>query len=280
MSDKRVLSAYCRKTNKYFALEVSNASGDWEAVNFVELTEEQALTLASGGVSLPIISASSLLPCSRCGSRNVFGCSCARKAFQCAKSMKYNFQCLYCDQASLLKFETAMVMLVMDVSGSMAGVPLEKAKEAAANMVSQMDTDCIKVGLVSFSTEIKTILYPTNDKSMILQAIASLKAEGNTSEPLTYVLNGIQAGGLKVFIVLLTDGLWNDTDKAIAQAEKAKNLGYEIFAIGLGGVNKEFLEKIATSKDLALLTDPASLAKSFAGIGQRISDSVLNIKLP
>ena len=175
--------------------------------------------------------------------------------------MKYNFQCLYCDQASLLKFETAMVMLVMDVSGSMAGVPLEKAKEAAANMVSQMDTDCIKVGLVSFSTEIKTILYPTNDKSMILQAIASLKAEGNTSEPLTYVLNGIQAGGLKVFIVLLTDGLWNDTDKAIAQAEKAKNLGYEIFAIGLGGVNKEFLEKIATSKDLALLTDPASLSQ-------------------
>ena len=93
------------------------------------------------------------------------------------------------------------------------------------------------------------------------------------------MLSGIQAGGLKVFIVLLTDGLWNDTERAIAQAQKAKNLGYEIFAIGLGGVNKAFLEKIATSKDLAVLTDPASLTKSFAGIGQRISDSVLNIKL-
>lgn len=279
MSDKRVLAAYCRKTNKYFALEVSNARCDWEVVNFIDVTEEQALSLASGGVSLPITSAPSLLPCDRCGSRSVFGCSCARRAYQCTTSMQYHFQCLYCDQASLLKFETAMVMLVMDVSASMAGVPLEKAKEAAANMVSQMDTDCIRVGLVSFSTEIKTILYPTNDKNTILQAIASLKSESNTNEPLTYVLSGIQAGGLKVFIVLLTDGLWNDTERAIAQAQKAKNLGYEIFAIGLGGVNKAFLEKIATSKDLAVLTDPASLTKSFAGIGQRISDSVLNIKL-
>ncbi len=280
MSDKRVLSAYCKKTNRYFALEVSNAQGDWEAVNFIDLPEEQALTLASGGISLPLLSAPSLLPCNRCGNRNVFGCSCAAKSFQCSKKANYNFQCLYCDQADLLKFETAMVMLVIDVSGSMAGEPLVKAKEAAANMVSQMDTDCIRVGLVSFSTEIKTILYPTNDKRTILQAIASLKPEANTNEPLTYVVNGIQAGDLKVFIVLLTDGVWSEKEEAIAQAEKAKRLGYEIFAIGLGGVDKAFLEKIATSKDLALLTNPASLIKSFAGIGQRISDAVLNIRLP
>ena len=280
MSDKRVLSAYCKKTNRYFALEVSNAQGDWEAVNFIDLSEEQALTLATGGISLPLLSAPSLQPCSRCGGRKVFGCACAAKSFQCSKQSSYHFQCLYCNQADLLKFETAMVMLVIDVSGSMAGEPLVKAKEAAANMVSQMDTDCIRVGLVSFSTEIKTILYPTNDKQTILQAIGSLKPEANTNEPLTYVVSGIQAGDLKVFIVLLTDGIWNEKDKAIAQSEKAKDLGYEIFAIGLGGADKAFLEKIATSKDLALLTDPASLTKSFAGIGQKISDAVLNIRLP
>ena len=280
MSEKRVVAAYCRKTKRYFALEASNAGGNWEVDNFIDLTEEQALSLASGGLSLPLVSAPSLLPCNRCGSRNVFGCSCAKSFLQCSKNMKYNFQCLYCNQADLLKFETAMVMLVIDVSGSMSGEPLAKAKEAAANMVAQMDTDCIKVGLISFSTEIKTILYPSNDKNTILQAIASLKSESDTNEPLTYVMQSIQAGGLKVFIVLLTDGIWRNQDKAIAQAEKAKNWGYEIFAVGLGNAQKAFLEKIATSKDLAMLTDPASLTKSFAGIGQRISDSVLNIKIP
>lgn len=280
MSDKRVVAAYCKKTKRYFALEVSSARGGWEVNNFIDLTEEQALSLASGGISLPLVSAPSLLPCSKCGSRSVFSCSCARNFLQCSRNMGYNFQCLYCNQADLLKFETAMVMLVIDVSGSMAGEPLTKAKEAAVNMVTQMDTDCIKVGLISFSTEIKTILYPSSDKNTIFQAIASLKSESDTNEPLTYVMQNIQAGGLKVFIVLLTDGIWRDQNKAIAQAEKAKSLGYEIFAVGLGGVNKAFLEKIATSKDLAVLTNPASLTKSFAGIGQRISDSVLNIKLP
>ena len=87
----------CAKTGKYFALEVKKTDDAYRVVNMVELSGDEADHIASEIRLKDLRSADNLLPCYRCGSRKVMGCSCARNS-KCAKSTPYRFQCLYCEE--------------------------------------------------------------------------------------------------------------------------------------------------------------------------------------
>jgi hypothetical protein len=97
MNDTKIIKAICSRTGKYFALEVKQIGGEYRVVNMVELSGDEADRIASEIRVKELKSADNLLPCFRCGSRAVMGCTCAQNS-KCAKNKPFRFQCLYCGE--------------------------------------------------------------------------------------------------------------------------------------------------------------------------------------
>ena len=81
--------------------------------------------------------------------------------------------------------EDATVILGIDVSGSMTAVDvspnrLAAAKSAATSFLDQLPAG-IRVGLVSFSSQPRTLVEPTADRQAIRTAIDGLAAKGGTA---------------------------------------------------------------------------------------------------
>lgn len=81
--------------------------------------------------------------------------------------------------------EEATVMLAMDVSRSMQATDvsptrLDAAKAAASSFVEGLPKT-FRVGLVAFSTDARLLVPPTQDHAQVLDAIATLQADGGTA---------------------------------------------------------------------------------------------------
>lgn len=97
MEGTKFIKAYCEKTRQYFALEIKKYGSAWKVVNVTHLSTDEA-KLVSSEIEQPTFETNTtLIPCSKCGSRKVGGCSCSRKKHQCSVGMKYQFDCVYCD---------------------------------------------------------------------------------------------------------------------------------------------------------------------------------------
>lgn len=97
MEGTKIVKAYCEKSNQYFGLEVLQCGFEWEVVNLTHLSNEEAGIICSE-VSRPEFKThKNLLPCLKCGSRTVGGCSCSKKMHRCSRGMKYQYDCIYCE---------------------------------------------------------------------------------------------------------------------------------------------------------------------------------------
>lgn len=139
------------------------------------------------------------------------------------------------------------VMLVMDVSGSMAADDLKPdrmtaAKEAAHAFVDALP-DNIQVGLVSFSTVARLNASPTQDRTQVHRAIDSLIYGGGTAigDGLYVALDqldqrpadeqGEQAPGL---VVLLSDGQPTAGIPTEQASTRATESGIKVHTVGIG----------------------------------------------
>ena len=101
MIETKMLKAKCKKTDRYFGLELRNISGTWKVINMIDLDSKVADVIQSEVSQEYFDTNENLLPCKKCGSRRVGGCSCAKKATKCRRQMDYNFQCIYCDELEI-----------------------------------------------------------------------------------------------------------------------------------------------------------------------------------
>jgi Ca-activated chloride channel family protein len=160
--------------------------------------------------------------------------------------------------------EKGTVLLVFDVSGSMAAedlkpTRLEAAKAAAKEFVSKQPPG-VQVGIIAFSGSGLPVLVPTNDQDAILAAIDRLTPQRGTS-----LANGILMGlntliktnnspapsggadvqapmpdalanvdGESVVMVVLSDGENNMTPDPMEAAQVAADVGIRIHTIGIG----------------------------------------------
>ncbi len=153
------------------------------------------------------------------------------------------------------------VILVFDVSGSMAADDLkptrmEAAKAAAIEFVQRQPTS-IQIGVVAFSDGGLSVLTPTNDQESILASIERLSPQRGTS-----LANGILSaletieGGIgkssgtiapepsptpvpkrtysSAVIILLTDGENNMSPDPLVAAQAAADRGVRVHSIGIG----------------------------------------------
>lgn len=101
MEGTKFVKAYCDKINQYFGLEIKKVGSQWEVVNVTHLSDAEARIISSE-IEQPVFKTNkALLPCLKCGSRTVGGCSCSKKKHQCTRGMKYQYDCVYCDNLKI-----------------------------------------------------------------------------------------------------------------------------------------------------------------------------------
>ncbi len=173
--------------------------------------------------------------------------------------------------------EHLTVYLAFDLSGSMSGRPLDEAKKAAEEFVSQCDLTTTSVGLISFSDSVHVDLVATQNGKDISRAIQQLSigrtGYGNLGHPFNELYNHLSnAAGLR-YAIVLADGVWSHQDRAIHQAQRCHTAGIEVIAIGFGGADRGFLAKIASSSEQSFFTDLNRLTEAFSTIAQELTES-------
>ena len=166
------------------------------------------------------------------------------------------------------------IVLVIDVSGSMCGYPLEKAKEACDMMVSEMiDLSIHRVGLVEFESYANTLSHLSNDIDLLKHSINQLSCKGGTDiaaglkESRKVVLKNAENNKL---VILVTDG-GSSENPAIKESDKLKKDNTRVVTIGVGhGVNERLLENIASNDDYYQINSIDELSNIF----KKISNSL------
>ena len=146
------------------------------------------------------------------------------------------------------------VALVLDRSGSMHGMPLEAAKEAAARFASFL-TQEDRLSVVTFDETVQTIFGPAaGGSASAIDAIARVECGGSTN------LSGGWLVGLRLVkkervegtnrVVLLTDGQANvgivETDKLVGLARDGAARHVTTTCIGFGPhFNEDLLQPMA-----------------------------------
>ncbi len=166
------------------------------------------------------------------------------------------------------------VILAIDVSGSMQAQDvqpnrMEAAKAAAKTFVAKQ-SEHVRIGIVSFSTDASIVQAPTADKDLVIAAIDRLRpqrataigrgilisldaifADGEEEPPSAkWIGRGalaeppaaapgpkVQPGQIPVAaasIVLLTDGQNNQYPPPLAVVDEATSRGVRVYTIGLG----------------------------------------------
>lgn len=185
------------------------------------------------------------------------------------------------DQLSSSAPSEVEVLLAIDLSGSMSGSPVEKAKEAMEQFVRELGSANAKIGLLSFADKVRLVVKPTKNEKQVIQAIRSIHVGevggGNSAEPFTDALSTLKRRlftkeDIARYLVVLTDGAWNNPTQAITKAKQCHAEGIEVIALGFGSAVKAFLESIASIDEFASLTDLSELSGSFSKIAQTIGD--------
>ncbi|MFO7960214.1 MAG: VWA domain-containing protein, partial [Nitriliruptoraceae bacterium] len=119
------------------------------------------------------------------------------------------------------------VVLALDVSGSMAGEPLESMKAAATETITTLTEQGVAVGLVTFAVEVEVLSEPTLDTGSLTGLVDALEADGGTALH-DAVIEGVAQladSGAVNTLVVFADGGDNESaatlDEAIGVAAEA-----------------------------------------------------------
>ena len=101
---KSFLKAKCRRTGKWFGLEVEKRGSDRAVItNFVDISEAMANMInPEYRVDPHIETGRNLVPCKYCHSRKFGSCSCNNNRKSCKPTDKYDFQCVYCNELEIV----------------------------------------------------------------------------------------------------------------------------------------------------------------------------------
>ena len=176
------------------------------------------------------------------------------------------------------------VVMAIDASGSMAGGPIDAAKEAAKSFVQQARPED-RIAIIAFADEVQVLSGFTNNKESLSSTIDAIVAAGETSFN-DAVIQGVamfdqaSAENLLANMIVLTDGddtvseaTLDDATAAIAASE------VRVFGVALESpdFNPDPVEQVATAGGGLFLStpDPESLSGLYGEIGREISNTLV-----
>ena len=130
------------------------------------------------------------------------------------------------------------VVLVLDVSGSMAGTALEETKKAAVNFIDMMLGEDASIGIVTYSSSASRLSDFSLNQNVLTTIASNMSTGGwtNIEDGLKEAYSMLrESSAKKKIVVLMSDGLPN-TGKTgntlIAYADEIKNDGIIIYTLG------------------------------------------------
>ncbi len=170
--------------------------------------------------------------------------------------------------------ELIRLYLLIDVSASMTGPPLEEAQTAAREFLAKCDFTTMEVGLISFSTLVALQAQATSNVKRLHAAVHRLEAQGSTNltDALEMARGQLVANDRKRYIVILTDGYPDAPESAIEQALAARQQGIEIVAIGTGDADRDYLRRLASSEQASIFAKSGELVGTFGHIARVIAE--------
>jgi molecular chaperone DnaK (HSP70) len=177
--------------------------------------------------------------------------------------------------------ERLRIYLMIDVSSSMAGPPLEEARRAARAFLDQCDMTHTEVGLISFSNEVVLQAEATSNVRRLQAAISRLEADGTTnlSEALNLARRMLGERCGPRYIVILTDGYPDAAEAAFEEARAAQREGLEIVAIGTGEADKAYLGRLASTEAGTIFARRGELVATFGHIARVIAEGGRGLRL-
>ena len=142
------------------------------------------------------------------------------------------------------------VVLALDVSGSMEGVPLQRAKEVSGQLIQQLSPGDT-VAVVAFADDVVVAVDYTPDRDKAAAAIESLAAGGDTAlyQTVADVSDlGAESEQSRRAVILLSDGQDTASPDSVSrgsslQAAEASRVPF--FTIGLGtDVDEAYLSEL------------------------------------
>ena len=173
-------------------------------------------------------------------------------------------------------------ILVMDLSGSMAGARLDAARAAATTYVRSLPAD-VRIGLITFSDTVHTLVAPTANRAAVLTALAGVQAGGNTSlyDALAQALRTAAAStpGPQDRLLVLSDGGDNTSTvslSAITAALRLSSVSADFVAFGLDA-DQAVLGSLARAGHGRMLPvrDTTALGSAFSTAAQSFSQQAL-----
>lgn len=169
------------------------------------------------------------------------------------------------DPQEMIRIATqAHAMLLLDTSSSMRGVNINQAKSGAKGWATHAIGEGYKVGLVTFDAQATEVVPLTDNLEELTQAIEPVQAQSSTNlaAAIAIAVDRMRdlTGSRVIFIV--TDGLPNNEQDTVTQAETAKQLGIRIETTGVDGANLDLLKRLSTDASRAEIVPKASLGRS------------------
>ncbi len=175
------------------------------------------------------------------------------------------------------------IAICVDLSRSMDGEPIERAKASIRDFVNTLQNDDTYFSLIGFGDKIKVVQDLSNDPRAVLASIDELKVKmvgrGTDASPLDTARSMLGSKPGVGIIVVLTDGIWGKRDRAVEQAIGCRNDNITIIAVGLGEADTSFLRQIATVDDGALFTTIDRLGDTFGTIATAISSGSMGLSV-
>lgn len=168
---------------------------------------------------------------------------------------EYTLESAEKEESSQPKRETSDkrdIVLVLDVSGSMSGTPLEETKKAATKFISTILKEDASIGIVVYDDNAEVLSDFSMDEEKLTGIVSGITDRGSTNidDGLTKANELLQySNAEKKIIVLMSDGMPNcgrEGDDLIAFADSIKDTGTYIYTLG-------FFESVGGSKSSAQL---------------------------
>lgn len=181
----------------------------------------------------------------------------------------------------------ASILLLVDVSGSMQGEPMLRARAAMQEFVKNLDP-ADQVAIMTFDTGVALLQDFTADRAQLGQAISRLTPKGDTAlyEAVIQAAAKIaSAGAGRRLVVLLSDGEATvGVEQRAASLQAAQATGVGFIALGVGaGIDRQYLTELAGVSGGRFIEAPApsSLRDFYVGLAQQIrSQYTLIVAVP
>ena len=185
------------------------------------------------------------------------------------------------------------VVLAIDVSTSMAGTPINKAKEAASAFVNTMADDD-PVAILTFSSRSSLIQDFTTRRDILLAIIDGLVYGGQTllyDASLQAITHAAAIDNPRRAVILLSDGAhFDELERSTVSREKAHRAavidGVPVYTIGLGfGPDRSYLTQLSedTNAFFRESPTPAELIEIYTDLADLLRtqyDVTLDVDVP